>query len=90
MSRGNINLQDSFLNQARKERIPVTVHLLNGSKITGVIKGFDNFILFLKNEGQCLIYKHAVSAIVPERPVKGMEGPEARGQGTSQQPGEGS
>ncbi|MBI4714581.1 MAG: RNA chaperone Hfq [Nitrospirae bacterium] len=73
MSKSGINLQDNFLNQVRKEKIPVTVHLVNGSKINGLIKGFDNFIIFLKNETQYLIYKHSVSAIVPQKNLRSFE-----------------
>ncbi|MBI5198017.1 MAG: RNA chaperone Hfq [Nitrospirae bacterium] len=82
MSKSSINLQDNFLNQIRKEKIPVTVHLLNGTKITGLIKGFDNFIIFLKNETQYLVYKHSVSAVVPQKNLKSFEtheGEEAKG-----------
>ncbi|MBI4714910.1 MAG: RNA chaperone Hfq, partial [Nitrospirae bacterium] len=73
MSKGGINLQDNFLNQVRKEKIPVTIQLVNGSKINGLIKGFDNFIIFLKNETQYLIYKHSVSAIVPQKNLRSFE-----------------
>ena len=73
MSKGGINLQDNFLNQIRKEKIPVTIHLLNGTKMTGVVKGFDNFIIFLKNETQSLVYKHSVSAIIPQKNLRSFE-----------------
>ena len=85
MSKSNINLQDNFLNQIRKEKIPVTIHLLNGTKITGLIKGFDNFIIFLKNETQYLVYKHSISAVVPQKSLKSFEaheGEEARASGS--------
>jgi host factor-I protein len=65
-----ILLQDAYLNQLRKERIPVTIHLTNGFQLRGLIKGFDNFIILLENEGkQMMIYKHAVSTVTPARQV---------------------
>ncbi|MBI5407330.1 MAG: RNA chaperone Hfq [Nitrospirae bacterium] len=70
MSRPTINLQDQFLNHLRKERTPVTIHILNGSKITGIIKGFDNFSILLKGENQHLIYKHSIAMIVPKKGIK--------------------
>lgn len=70
MSKTTINLQDQFLNHIRKERTPVTIHLLNGAKVTGVIKGFDNFSILLKGENQHLIYKHSVALIVPKKAIR--------------------
>ena len=62
----NLNLQDVFLNQARKERIPVTFFLVNGFQFRGMVKGFDNYTVILECDGkQELIYKHAISTIVP-------------------------
>ncbi|HHV07646.1 MAG TPA: RNA chaperone Hfq [Firmicutes bacterium] len=70
MSRQQPNLQDTFLNQARKENIPSTVYLVNGFQIRGLIRGFDNFTVALESEGkQMLVYKHAISTITPSRPV---------------------
>lgn len=64
------NLQDGFLNQCRKENIPVTIYLVNGYQLKGHIKGFDNFTVVLENEGkQQLVYKHALSTIMPMRNV---------------------
>lgn len=63
------SLQDGFLNQLRKEKIPVVVYLTNGVRLKGVIKGFDNFVILLKESSEQLIYKHAISTIVPEKPV---------------------
>ena len=62
-----LNLQDLFLNNARKERIPVTIFLMNGVQVKGNVKGFDSYIILLEGENkqQNLIYKHAVSTIVP-------------------------
>ncbi len=69
MSRSQINLQDAFLNHVRKEHIPVVINMSGGGKIEGLVKGFDNFVILLKHDGQHLIYKHAINTIVPERPV---------------------
>lgn len=64
------NQQDIFLNFARKERVPVTLFLVNGFQIKGTVKGFDNFTVVMDSEGrQQLIYKHAISTIVPARPI---------------------
>lgn len=63
------NLQDTYLNQLRKEKIPVLMYLTNGVRLKGVIKGFDNFVILLKESTQQLIYKHAISTIQPEREV---------------------
>ncbi len=63
------NLQDFFLNQARKENIPVVIHLMNGFQIKGTVKGFDNFTVVLDSMGKYqMIYKHAVSTITPTKP----------------------
>lgn len=72
------SLQDSFLNQLRKEKIPVVIYLTNGVRLKGVVKGFDSFVILLKESNEQLIYKHAVSTIVPERSVDiRIESPEA-------------
>ena len=64
------NLQDLILNQARRDRSMVTVFLMNGFQLHGVVRGFDSFTLVLDSEGkQQLIYKHAISTIVPPRPI---------------------
>ncbi len=73
MGKSQVNLQDIFLNQMRKEKIPVTMYLVNGARLTGTIKGFDNFVILLKQENQQLVYKHAVSTIIPEKPVELLE-----------------
>ncbi len=64
-----MNLQDVFLNQVRKEKIPVTVTLTSGEKVTGVVKGFDQFAIFIRHDRDELVYKHAIVTIVPLRPV---------------------
>ena len=64
------NLQDLFLNQARRDRSKVTMFLMNGFQLHGIIRGFDGFTVVLESEGkQQLIYKHAISTVVPPRPV---------------------
>ena len=61
------SLQDNYLNQLRKDKMPVIVYLTNGVRLKGTIKGFDSFVILLKDVSQQLVYKHAVSTIVPER-----------------------
>ncbi|MDE5793023.1 MAG: RNA chaperone Hfq [Oscillospiraceae bacterium] len=66
----NMNLQDTFLNQARKEKIPVTTYLVNGFQCKGIVKGFDNYVVIFDCAGQQqLVYKHAISTIAPAHPV---------------------
>ncbi|HBU12840.1 MAG TPA: RNA chaperone Hfq [Clostridiales bacterium] len=67
----NLALQDTFLNQARKDDVGVTVHLINGFQIKGRIKGFDSFIIVLETDSrqQMIVYKHAVSTITPVKTV---------------------
>ena len=66
----NMNLQDVFLNQARKEKITVTIYLTNGFQFKGVVKGVDSFTVILDTEGkQNLVYKHAISTITPSRAI---------------------
>lgn len=70
MSNSNELYQDIFLNQARKSRTGVTVFLMNGFQMRGIITGFDPFVILLQSEGkQQMIYKHAVSTIVPSTPL---------------------
>ena len=65
-----INLQDTFLNQARKTDMALTVFLMNGFQLRGTVTGFDSFTVVLDSEGkQQLIYKHAISTIIPARPI---------------------
>ena len=69
-----INLQDVFLNQARKDRIPVTIYLTNGFQFKGMVRGFDNYIVILDCDGkQNLVYKHAISTIIPVKPIPILE-----------------
>jgi host factor-I protein len=64
------NLQDNFLNQLRREKIPVIIYLMNGVRLKGIIKGFDNFVIILKENTLSLIYKHSVSTIVSEKEIE--------------------
>lgn len=69
MSKGQ-SLQDPFLNALRKDRIPVSIFLVNGIKLQGQIESFDNFVVLLKNTVSQMVYKHAISTVVPSRSVK--------------------
>jgi host factor-I protein len=69
MSKGQ-SLQDPFLNVLRKERVPVAIYLVNGIKLQGQIESFDQFVVLLKNTVSQMVYKHAISTIVPARNVK--------------------
>ena len=70
MNKGPVNLQDNFLNQIRKDNIPTTIFLINGYQIKGTVKSFDNFTVLLDVEGkQQLVYKHAVSTIIPLKQI---------------------
>lgn len=64
------SLQDPFLNALRRERIPVAIYLVNGIKLQGVIESFDQFVVLLRNQVSQMVYKHAISTVVPSRPVK--------------------
>jgi host factor-I protein len=70
MSGKGQSLQDPFLNALRKERIPVSVFLVNGIKLQGQIESFDNFVVLLRNSVSQMIYKHAISTVVPARNVR--------------------
>jgi len=69
MSKGQA-LQDPFLNALRKERIPVSIYLVNGIKLQGQVESFDQFVVLLKNSVSQMVYKHAISTIVPARNVR--------------------
>ena len=67
-----LNLQDSFLNQVRKEDVGVSIHLVNGFQLKGTVRGFDNFTVILESMGkQQLVYKHAISTITPAKALEG-------------------
>lgn len=78
MAKSQVNLQDVFLNQMRKEKVPVTMYLVNGARISGTIKGFDNFVILMKQDNQQLVYKHAISTIIPEKPIELIENAELK------------
>ena len=69
MSKGH-SLQDPFLNALRKERVPVSIYLVNGIKLQGQVESFDQFVVLLKNSVSQLVYKHAISTVVPARNIK--------------------
>ncbi|MBT8148971.1 MAG: RNA chaperone Hfq [Gammaproteobacteria bacterium] len=69
MSKGQ-SLQDPYLNLLRKERVPVSIYLVNGIKLQGQIESFDQFVILLKNTVSQMVYKHAVSTVVPGRNVR--------------------
>jgi host factor-I protein len=65
------NLQDTFLNSVRKSKTPLTIFLVNGVKLQGVVTWFDNYCVLLRRDGQSqLVYKHAISTIMPSQPVQ--------------------
>ena len=68
MAKGQ-SLQDPFLNALRRERVPVSIYLVNGIKLQGQIESFDQFVILLKNMVSQMVYKHAISTVVPSRPV---------------------
>lgn len=65
----NQNIQDKYLNQLRKEKTQVTIYLTNGVRLKGIIKGFDNFVVLFKEATLQMIYKHAISSIVPDKDI---------------------
>lgn len=75
MSDKKQNLQDTFLNQVRRSKTPVTIFLVNGVKLQGVVSWFDNFCVLLKRDGHAqLVYKHAISTVMPLQPVSLWDG----------------
>ena len=73
MSKGH-HLQDPYLNALRRERVPVAIYLVNGIKLQGQIESFDQFAVLLKNTVTQMVYKHAISTVVPSRQIKWSEG----------------
>lgn len=71
MNKTQMNLQDNFLNQVRKDNIPVTIYLVSGVQLKGHVRGFDSFTVVLESPGKPsqLVYKHAMASVVPARPV---------------------
>lgn len=81
MSEKNHNLQDSFLNHIRKNKTPITVFLVNGVKLQGIITWFDNFCILLRRDSSVqLVYKHAISTIMPGGPITLFDAAEAENQ----------
>lgn len=77
MAERSQNLQDTFLNHVRKSKTPLTVFLVNGVKLQGVVTWFDNFCLLLRRDGHSqLVYKHAISTIMPSQPLQMFESDE--------------
>ncbi len=69
----SINLQEAILNEVRRDKIPVTLFLMNGFQLRGIITGFDSFVVVLVTDGkQQMIYKHAISTLAPMKPIKAM------------------
>lgn len=81
MNKTSMNLQDLFLNQVRKENVPVTIYLVSGVQLKGLVRGFDAFTLILESPGKPaqLVYKHAMASVVPARPIGGVLVREERG-----------
>ena len=79
MSKGQ-SLQDPFLNALRRERVPVSIYLVNGIKLQGTVESFDQFVVLLRNTVSQMVYKHAISTVVPARNVRiGPAGPHGGG-----------
>ena len=73
MTKGQV-LQDPFLNALRKEKVPVSIYLVNGIKLQGTVESFDQFVVLLKNSVSQMVYKHAISTIMPGAPISLYEG----------------
>ena len=82
MSKGH-HLQDPYLNALRKERVPVSIFLVNGIKLQGQIESFDQFAVLLKNTVTQMVYKHAISTVVPSRQINWSDESDADNQGNS-------
>jgi len=86
MSKGQ-SLQDPFLNALRRERVPVAIYLVNGIKLQGTVESFDQFVVLLRNQVSQMVYKHAISTVVPSRNVRvgnGHDGHEGASEGHHQ------
>jgi host factor-I protein len=88
MNKGQASIQDVFLNQVRKDNVPVTIYLITGVQLKGFIKGFDAFTIVLDSPGKPtqIVYKHALASVVPARPISLR--PEARQPGAEETLGE--
>ena len=86
MSKGQ-SLQDPFLNALRRERVPVSIYLVNGIKLQGTVESFDQFVVLLRNTVSQMVYKHAISTVVPARNVRiNMPGADEDGDDTDSSP----
>lgn len=90
MNKSQLNLQDIFLNQVRKENIGVTIYLIGGVQLRGMVRGFDAFTILLDSIGKPtqLVYKHAVTSIVPSRPISNFYQDPNRDHGADREPRE--
>lgn len=88
MNKTSMNLQDLFLNQVRKENVPVTIYLVSGVQLKGLVRGFDAFTLILESPGKPaqLVYKHAMASVVPARPIGGVLVRDDRGEDRGERP----
>lgn len=86
MSKGQM-LQDPFLNALRKEKVPVSIYLVNGIKLQGQVESFDQFVVLLKNTVSQMVYKHAISTVVPARSVKITQASQTEDEFSHEQPG---
>jgi host factor-I protein len=84
MSKGQ-SLQDPFLNALRRERVPVSIYLVNGIKLQGTVESFDQFVVLLRNTVSQMVYKHAISTVVPSRNVR-VTGPDGVQHGVDPHP----
>lgn len=82
MNKTSMNLQDLFLNQVRRENVPVTIYLVSGVQLKGMVRGFDAFTLILESPGKPaqLVYKHAMASVVPARSLGSMQVRDERGE----------
>ncbi|HEX5122052.1 MAG TPA: RNA chaperone Hfq [Rhodanobacteraceae bacterium] len=88
MAKGQ-SLQDPFLNALRRERVPVSIYLVNGIKLQGTVESFDQFVVLLRNTVSQMVYKHAISTVVPTRNVRvGTEGAPGTAPAAADAPGE--
>ncbi len=86
MAKGQ-TLQEPFLNALRKERVPVSIYLVNGIKLQGQIESFDQFVVLLRNAVSQMVYKHAISTIVPSRNIKSSVGSDPDSEQDEETPG---
>ena len=82
MSKGH-SLQDPFLNELRKEKVPVAIYLVSGIKLQGQIESFDQFVIVLRNTVNQMVYKHAISTVVPNRQIRVPMQDESDGEGNT-------